>query len=132
MTIDYVPDINNYGENVVRLYNFDSIEAERFRKALHQVILVEKKPLDLMTLLFMESRNANLILRIAEEDEGISTENEREFYCDLTLESYEKMEALIAPFCHKETSAHQFLYDVDTPTDLLFVPSGTWLEEEEL
>jgi len=130
MTIDYIPDINPYGENVVRLYDFDSVEAERFRKALHQVVLVEKQPLDLMTLLFMKARNANLILRIAEEDEGITTENGHEFYCDLTLTAYERMEALITPFCHKETVAYQILTDIDEPTDLLFAPAGVWNEEE--
>jgi len=115
MTIDFIPNINNYGEHVVRLYGFDKIEAERFRKALHQVVLVEKQPLDF----------------IAEEDEGISTENNQVFYCDLTLESYEKMEKLIHPFTTKDTVAHQWLYDVDTEIDLLFAPAGTWEEEEE-
>ena len=130
MTIDYIPDINAYGENVVRLYDFDSVEAERFRKALHQVVLVEKQPLDLMTLLFMKSRNANLILRISEEDEGITTKNGHEFYCDLTIAAYEKMEELITPFCHKETVAYQILTDIDEPTDLLFAPAGKWEEED--
>ena len=132
MTIDFIPNINNYGEHVVRLYAFDKIEAERFRKALHQVVLVEKQPLDLLTLLFVEARNANLILRIAEEDEGISTENGQVFYCDLTLESYEKMEKLVQPFTTKDTVAFQWLYDVDTEIDLLFAPAGTWEEEDEI
>jgi len=132
MTVDFIPNINNYGEHVVRLYAFDKIEAERFRKALRQVVLVEKQDLDLLTLLFVEPRNANLILRISEEDEGISTENNQVFYCDLTLESYEKMEKLIQPFTIKDTVTHQWLYDVDTEIDLLFAPAGTWEEEEEM
>lgn len=131
MTIDFIPNINDFNEHVVRLYDFDKIESERFRKALHQVVLVEKQPLDLMTLLFIEPRNANLTLRISEEDEGISTENNQEFYCDLTLESYEKMEKLIQPFTTKDTVTFQWLYDVDTEIDLLFAPAGTWKEEEE-
>ncbi len=135
MTIDFIPNINDFNEHVVRLYDFDKVESERFRKALHQVVLVEKQPLDLMTLLFVEPRNANLILRISEEDEGITSENNQEFYCDLTLESYQKMEKLIQPFSDKDTVTFQWLYDVDTEIDLLYAPAGTWAgadgDEEE-
>lgn len=131
MTIDFIPNINNFGEHVVRLYDFDKVEAERFRKALHQVVIIEKQPLDLLTLLFVDARNANLILRVSEEDEGITTENNQVFYCDLTLESYETMEKLVKPFGTKDTVAHQWLYDVDTEIDLLFAPAGTWEKEEE-
>lgn len=131
MTIDFIPNINDFNEHVVRLYGFDKVESERFRKALHQVILVEKQPLDLLSLLFVEPRNANLILRISEEDEGISTEDNKVYYCDLTLESYKKMEKLIQPFSTKDTVTFQWLYDVDTEIDLLYAPAGIWEEEEE-
>ena len=35
------------------------------------------------------------------------------------------MVRLLEPFCKKETKGHQYLYDVDTPTDLLFAPSAS-------
>ncbi|WP_302850212.1 hypothetical protein [Polaribacter cellanae] len=38
------------------------------------------------------------------------------------MESYIEMLRLLEPFCKKESKGYQYLYDVDTPTDLLFAP----------
>lgn len=126
MELDYIPDINAYGENIVRLYNFDQFEARKFRDILNYVVIENKQTLDLRALDFIESRNCYLILRIAEEDKGIRSMDNVLFICDLTIETYQAMLGLIEPFCNKDIKAYQWLYDVDVLTDFLFSPAGTW------
>lgn len=126
MKLDYIDNVNEYGDNIVRLYEFDKLQAIKFRKMLHQTIIKKKTQLDLSTVSFIELRNCNLIIRIADIDDGISTNNKIEFYCDMTLEGYEKLLALIEPYCTKEIKGYQWLYDIDSQTDFLFSPSGTW------
>lgn len=125
MQLDYIENINAYGDNVVRLYDFEIANAIKFNELIQELILT-KIPLDLSVIDFIETRNCNLILRIAITDEGITSENNIDFYCDLTTVAYQNMLKLIDPFCKKKTKAHQFLYDVDSSTDLLFSPAGTW------
>lgn len=126
MELDYIKDVNEFEENVVRLYNFDRLEAIQFRDLIKHIIIDRKQKLDLSQVHFIEPRNCNLILGIFREDEGILTKDDETFYCLLTLESYHTMLKLLAPFCEKETKGYQYLYDIDNPTDLLFSPAGTW------
>lgn len=126
MQLDYIPNINEYGDNTVRLYNFDRAQAEKFRQIVEQTVVVNKEQLDLSTLDFIEPRNCNLILRIADEDLGVVRAGRKIFYCDLTIEGYQRMILLLDPFCKRETKGYQWLYDIDTQTDFLFSPAGTW------
>ena len=126
MKIDYIDDVNEYGDHMVRLYDLNMKEAILFREALYQTVIVDKKNLDLSTIDFIESRNCTLELRISDEDNGIVADDNQHFVCELTYESYQKMIFLLEPFCKKETKGYQFLYDVDSPTDFLFSPAGTW------
>lgn len=126
MYLDFIDEINEYGDNIVRLYDFDSAEAIKFKQILHQTLVLDKKSLDLSDLNFIEARNCKLTLRIADEDEGITTSDKMQFYCDLTIAGYEQMIALLEQFCNKETKGYQFLYDIDSQTDFLFSPAGTW------
>ena len=126
MNLDYIDKTNEYGDNLVRLYNFDMAEAIKFRDAIQQTIIVNKKLLPLTTLDFIQSRNCYLTLRISDEDEGITTPDKVNFVCDLTLKGYEQMILLLEPFCKKETKGYQWLYDIDSQTDFLFSPGGTW------
>jgi hypothetical protein len=66
------------------------------------------------------------MLRISSLDEGITSSDNKIFYCDLTISGYEQMLLLLEPFCKKETKGYQMLYDIDSLTDFLFSPSGTW------
>jgi hypothetical protein len=125
MMLDYIDDINEYGDNVVRLYDFDRLEAVKFRQAIMETIISNNDQLDLSTTDFIQGRNCNLILRISEEDLGITTMDNINFFCDLTLAGYEQMISLLKPFCTKETKGYQYLYDIDSPTDFLFSPSAT-------
>ena len=126
MTLDYIENTNEYGDNIIRLYDFDKSQAIQFRTAIQKSIIKSKKPLELTATGFIEGRNCNLTLRIAEEDAGIQASDNMNFYCDLTLASYEQMITLLKPFCNKETRGYQWLYDVDTEIDFLFSPAGTW------
>lgn len=126
MQLDYNENINEFGENIIRLYDFDSSEASKFQQLVKQTIIVDKKQLDLSTVDFILERNCNLILRISDEDTGILRTGKKKFYCDLTIEGYKHMVSLLEPFCKKETKGYQWLYDIDNQTDFLFSPGGTW------
>ena len=126
MTLDYLPEINNYGDNLVRLYDFEKEEALEFWKILKKTLVDDLQVLDLSTVPFIEPKNCNLILRLSYEDEGIRTNNQETFYCDMTLDGYVNMLNLVKPFTQKNTRSYQYLYDIDSLTDLLFSPHGTW------
>ena len=126
MQLDYINKINEFGDNIVRLYDFDRSQAIKFQQLVKQTIVADKKQLDLSTVDFIQERNCNLILRISDEDAGIIRSGKHKFFCDLTIEGYMHMVVLLEPFCKRETKGYQWLYDVDSPTDLLFSPGGTW------
>ncbi len=126
MELDYIENINEFGENVVRLYNFDKFQVIKFRELIKDTIVNRKQKLDLSQVDFIEKRNCNLILGLFKTDEGILSNDNKTFYCALTLESYNNMLILLEPFCEKETKGYQYLYDIDNPTDFLFTPAGTW------
>lgn len=125
MKLDYIENYNELDENLVRLYNFDKSEAIKFRDLLIEVVILKKQKLDLSQVDFIEPVNCNLILGLFKSDEGILTKDNQTFFCILTLQGFENMIRLIEPFCKKETRAHQYLYDIDNPTDFLFCPSAS-------
>jgi len=126
MKLDYISNINSDGDNVVRLYDFDRLEAEKFRDMVQSVVVTNATTLELKTLDFIEARNCNLTLRISDEETGITRTGKNSFCCDLTIDGYSHMLSLLDPFCKKETKAYQWLYDIDNPIDFLFSPAGTW------
>jgi len=125
MEVDYIENYNGLDENLVRLYNFDKKEAIKFKNLLEETVINKKQKLNLAEIDFIETKNCNLIFGLFKTDEGILTKDDENFFCILTLESFKNMIQLIEPFCKKETRGHQYLYDVDTPTDLLFCPSAS-------
>jgi hypothetical protein len=124
MEVDYIENFNGLDENLVRLYNFDKKKAIKFKKLLEETVINKKQKLDLSQVDFIETKNCNLIFGLFKSDEGILTKDNETFFCILTLEGFKKMVKLIEPFCKKESKGYQYLYDVDTPTDLLFCPSA--------
>lgn len=126
MKLDYIANINEYGDHVVRLYDFNQELAIKFRAVVMEAIITNKKELDLSAVDFIESRNCRLTLRISEENTGIFTNDNELFFCDLTTAGYEQMINLLEPFCNRDTKGYQWLYDIDTQTDFLFSPGGTW------
>jgi hypothetical protein len=125
MKLDYIEDYNGLKENIVRLFNFDKTEAIRFRDLLQENIIDKKQKLDLSQVDFIDTEKCNLIFGLFKTDEGILTKDNETFFCILTLEGFTEMMQLIEPFCKKESKGYQYLYDIDTPTDLLFAPSAS-------
>ena len=126
MELDYIENVNGLGENIVRLYNFNKTEAIKLKALIEDVIINKKQRLDLSQIDFIKPRNCNLILGLFKSDEGILSEDNKTFYCILTLRGFINMVNLIEPFCKKESRGFQYLYDIDNPTDFLFSPSATW------
>jgi hypothetical protein len=126
MELDFINNVNEFDESVVRLYNFNKEEAILFRDLIKNVIIENKTRLDLSKVPFIENRNCNLILGHFKTDEGILSSDHKTFYCALTKEAYITMINLLEPFCTKETKGYQYLYDIDNPIDFLFSPAGTW------
>jgi hypothetical protein len=124
MKLEFLEDVNEYGEDVIRLFDFDKIQARQFRQAIQETIIEQNTSLDLNTLPFIEPLNCRLILHISDEDEGILSHDRKLFFCDLTIEGYKNMMRLIEPYCQKETRSFQMLYDLDTEIDFLFSPFG--------
>ncbi|HEX8515440.1 MAG TPA: hypothetical protein VF868_04515 [Bacteroidia bacterium] len=124
MKLEYLEDVNEYGDSVVRLYDFDKLQAQLFKDAVNDSILKNSRSLDLNSLDFIEPVNCKLILHLAEEDEGILTDDKKVFFCDLTKSGYENMIRLIEPFCKKEMRSYQTLYDLDNEIDFIFSPYG--------
>lgn len=125
MKLEYIEDFNGYEENILRLYNFDKIQAIKFRDLIQDIIVNRKQKLDLSKVGFIENDNYNLILGLFKTDEGIISNDNKNFICALTLDGFKNMLKLIEPFCNKETKSYQYLYDIDNPTDFMFSPSGT-------
>lgn len=125
MKLEYIEDFNEYEENILRLYNFDKIQAIKFRDLIQDVIVNRKQKLDLSKVDFIENDNCNLILGLFKTDEGIISNDNKNFICALTLDGFKNMLKLLKPFCNKETKSYQYLYDIDNPTDFIFSPSGT-------
>lgn len=124
MKLEFLDDVNEYGDQVIRLYNFDKAEAIKFRDAIQNTVIDSNSSLDLTTLDFIEHINCKLILHISETDEGILTMDNKTFFCDLTMDGYKNMVQLIEPFCLKESKSFTMLYDIDTQVDFLFSPYG--------
>jgi hypothetical protein len=129
MELDYIENINGLEQNIVRLYNFNKAEAIQFRELIKDTIITKRQKLDLSQVDFITPRNCNLIFGLFKSDEGIITQDNKTLFCVLTLESFINMAKLIEPFCLKESKGYQYLYDVDNPTDLLFCPTASLIEE---
>jgi len=126
MQLDFIENVNEFGESVVRLYNFDKSEAIQFRDLIKDTIVDKKEQLDLSQVDFIQERNCSLILGLFKTDEGILSQDSKAFVCAMTLEGFTSMLKLLEPFCKKETKGYKYLYEIDNPIDFLFSPAGTW------
>lgn len=128
--LDYISEGGKFTGNVtdqlVRLFDFDKLQADKLRQTILQTIIEKGKPLDLSELEFIETINCNLILRISDADIGITTNNKNIFICDLSIRGYENMIYMLEPFCNKDSCGYQWLYDIDTPIEFLFSSDANW------
>jgi hypothetical protein len=132
MKIEFLNDISNGGQfkdvvsdKLIRLFDFKSDEAEKFQKAIKNLIENEKRII-VDSLTFIKPVNCSLALFIDTKDLGIIKTGEKEFECRLTKDSYKEMVYLIQPFVDNESNGYQWLYDNMADIDLLFSPGGTW------
>lgn len=125
MQLDYLDNYNGINENIVRLFDFNKAEAIQFRDLIQNTVVNNKQKLDLSQIDYINTENCNLIFGLFKTDEGILTKDKQTFFCILTMDGFQKMIQLLEPFCQKETRGHQYLYDIDNPTDLLFAPSAS-------
>jgi hypothetical protein len=133
MKLEYLDNISSLGEyagvvtnQLIRLFDFDKTEAEKFKQAIRKTIMEENQSLELSDLDFIQSVNCSLTLRISKDDKGITTEDQHTFICDLTKKGYQKIISFVEPFCNKDNDGYQWLYDINTPIEFLFSPSGEW------
>ncbi|WP_339658929.1 hypothetical protein [uncultured Polaribacter sp.] len=128
MEVDFIENIDDHDQSIVRLYNFNKKEAIKFRDLLKDTVIDKKQKLDVSQVDFITPRNCNLIFGLFKSDEGILTKDNKTFFCILTIEGFIKMVQLIEPFCKKESKGYQYLYDIDNPIDLLFCPTASFDE----
>jgi hypothetical protein len=120
MKLKFLENINEYDEHAVRLNDFDKAQAALFLQILIDLTKNSQQFINLSDYEFIEPINCELILRVSETDEGITTEDYQHFFCDLTLEGYAEIIKMIEPFSIKETDAYRILYDLDNPIDFIF------------
>lgn len=133
MKLEYLDDISDGGkytdvfpEQLIRLYNFDSVEAKMLSDQIRTEILEKEASLDLGSLNFIEALNCNLELRLSQTSFGIRPVDDCNFKCDLTIADFEDMLQRIEPFYLVDQNVYQWLYDIDTPIEFLFSPGGSW------
>lgn len=74
---------------------------------------------------FVNPSDRTLSFRVNEADAGIIQDSPGHLECRLTRGGYEQMLELMAPFT-EGSRGYAWLYDLDTPIELLFSPSGNW------
>ncbi len=133
MKLEYLKDLSGdekfaevLTEQLIRLYDFDKTQATELKQAITQLIITPNIPLDLSTLTFIECVNCNLVMRVSQSDEGITTRDRRVFFCDLTIDGYQNILTLLEPFCNNNRKSYQWLYEIDNPIEFLCSPSGGW------
>src|SRR4051812_18656824 len=112
MTLDYLDKVNTSGDSIVRLFDFDILQADKFRQTIQQTVIQNKKQLDLASVDFVKAVNCSLTFRVADKDIGIISADSKIFFCDLTIDTYSQMTNLLEPFCSGQNSGHyQWLYN---------------------
>jgi hypothetical protein len=131
LKLEYLTEINiDYPkDDLIRLYDFDQAEARKFKSEIEDLIMKNKKTIDLISLDYIHQVNCSLVLKIGAQDRGIQKKDEETFDCELTHSKFREMIDLIQPFTLKNTTGYQWLYDLDptiSKTEFLFSPKGNW------
>jgi hypothetical protein len=132
MKIEFLDNISNGGrfndvvsDKLIRLFDFDSVEAKKFQKTI-KILIENEERIVLDSLAFMKPINCSLTLSVDNKNLGIIKSGEKEFECKLTRDAYREMISLIQPFVDHESSGYQWLYDNMADIDFLFSPGGSW------
>jgi hypothetical protein len=113
MKIEFIDDISCSGQfpyadpnQLVRVYHFDCLQAGKLMHAIQEIIIETHKEICLTGLDFIQPVNCNLTLQVSGMYKGITTLNNKDFVCTLTIEKYKEMVFLLEPFCHKKTRGY--------------------------
>lgn len=113
--------------SMIRAFDFDSLEACRFRDTLSGLSSGAISEIDLTGLPFVTPiGGCRLILKVGKGDMGTIQFSKTVFECVLTKVSWETAEGLVEPFCDGNLSGYQWLYNLNTNIEFLFSPSGEW------
>jgi hypothetical protein len=136
MKLDFLDDLTDNGkyphadpDKLLRLYDFNSHEADRLKNLIDKEIISNQHELNLSTVDFVECINCTLTLKLSFENVGISVPLDgKNFVCELTLEDYKTMSNIIEHFTKDDKiNGYNWLYDPsEDKIDLLFSPGGTW------
>lgn len=126
MKLEYLENVNDHSDGIVRLYDFDSQEIIQLCAALRNSVVDSKLELTFSSLSFIQTINCDLTLKISPNDKGISETSKSALYCELTSEAYLKMIDLVEPFSKPESTGFQWLYDLDSPIEFLLSKNGKW------
>lgn len=133
MKLEYLDDLTDGGkyvqvvsERLIRLFDFDKHQALSLKEVIEKELLDGQKEISLSSLNFIEPLNCNLTLKLSNINQGITKAENGDFECYLTDAAYKEMTYLLEPFCIKEATGYQWLYEIDCPIDFLFSPGGTW------
>lgn len=99
MKLEFIKNINGYNEHAVRLSDFNSSQAVMFFGTVDRLIRNSGSPLCITDFSFIQPVNCHLTLRTSVDDQGISTADNVNFYCDLTIKTYQSIKSLLQPFC---------------------------------
>lgn len=110
---------------LIRLFSFDSSEAQKLRNLVAMLSTRSSPQLDLNEHLSIQAvGGCSLSLRTGNQDEGIRRCGPTSFECVLTTNGWEQVEGLLAPFCESATG-YQWLIDTGT-IRLLISVTGKW------
>jgi hypothetical protein len=123
MKLEFLKDV--VPDPIMRLYDFDKLQAKKFRDLIEESIILNHEQVDLTNIDFISAINCSLVLRLSKADVGITITDGKNFFCDLTLKEYEKMVSLLEPF-GSDILGYQWLYNLDLPIEFLFSANGRW------
>jgi hypothetical protein len=123
--LEHLPAAPDGHDELIRLFNFDAREAAALMAVVSDWLRDPSGPLQLDTLPFIFNVNCSVRSVVADKDEGIWAIGAGAFECRSRIASIEWMLNLMEPFS-KEATGYQWLYDLDTPIELLFSPMGAW------
>lgn len=129
MKIEYltITDSTHSKDSILRICEFDSSEACRFRDILSMLADGSTAIIDLNSIPFVTAAaDCHLFLKIGSSNEGVIVSSGNVFECILTMDGWKDAEGLVEPFCEGNLTGYQWLYNLNTDIKLLFSPSGAW------
>jgi hypothetical protein len=125
MKLDFLPT-GSPDCPLIRLYEFDRIEAARLRKIVDSLAFGSRQAVPLHEEAWVEPLGGcKLDLCLAGQDLGVVQIASFTFRCLLTRERWSDMNGLLQPFSETYCSGYQWLNE-DGEVSLLLSHTGTW------